>query len=410
MKSRLVIPLLVLIIAALACNVPAAVSPDAGTGTPEAVRQMLTQVAQTVEAELAGTPGAAGTPNPEGTQPAGVSTPFPTLALIPTSTQSGGSAESGGEATPAACDAAGFVTDVPVPAGALMAPGQAFTKTWRLRNSGSCPWTTGYALVFVDGDAMNAPAAVGLSAEVAPGTTVDLSIDMQAPAQPGEYTGFWRLRNADGMQFGTGENQPFFVQIEVSTEQAAVTPSPGGATAAPTALTSAPGSGQAADILLANTYCDAEWRTQSGTLRCPGTLGSSIGYVVLSTNPQLEGTPQDDGPVLLTVPNKVSDGAITGKFPAITVERGMRFRAELGCLKGVFSCEVVYQLNYIVGNSQPASLGQWAHTYRGTLQSIDVDLSPLAGQEVQLILAVLSNGPSAGDLAVWVNPRIQKQQ
>jgi hypothetical protein len=84
----------------------------------------------------------------------------------------------------------------------------------------------------------------------------------------------------------------------------------------------------------------------------------------------------------------------------------MRFQAELGCLNGAAGCSVVYQLNYITGSSSPASLGQWAHSYGETMPEIDVDLSPLAGREVKLILAVLAHGSAEGDQAVWVDPKI----
>ncbi len=58
------------------------------------------------------------------------------------------------------CNSAGFVKDVSVPDGTEIAAGAKFTKTWRLVNSGTCTWTTAYDLVFVDGSAMGAPAAV----------------------------------------------------------------------------------------------------------------------------------------------------------------------------------------------------------------------------------------------------------
>src|SRR5512143_3278895 len=40
------------------------------------------------------------------------------------------------------CDWAQFVADVTVPDGTSYAPGTTFTKTWRLKNIGSCTWTT----------------------------------------------------------------------------------------------------------------------------------------------------------------------------------------------------------------------------------------------------------------------------
>ena len=67
------------------------------------------------------------------------------------------------------CDSAQFVADVTVPDGTLFVPGAAFTKTWRLKNIGSCTWSTAYAIVFYSGTKMGAPSVVNLPTSVAPG-------------------------------------------------------------------------------------------------------------------------------------------------------------------------------------------------------------------------------------------------
>ena len=112
------------------------------------------------------------------------------------------------------CDLVEFVKDVNVPDGTKADPGQNFTKTWRLKNAGSCTWTSGYDLVFHSGDSMGAPAAVQLtSGTVAPGGTVDVSVGLTAPTSPGTYKGFFKLRNASGLVFGMPG--PFWVEIKV---------------------------------------------------------------------------------------------------------------------------------------------------------------------------------------------------
>ena len=39
---------------------------------------------------------------------------------------------------PSSCDKAQFIADVTVRDGTIMSPGQTFTKTWRLKNVGTC--------------------------------------------------------------------------------------------------------------------------------------------------------------------------------------------------------------------------------------------------------------------------------
>jgi len=97
-----------------------------------------------------------------------------------------------------------FVKDVTIPDGTEMRPNQPFTKTWRYRNSGTAPWGDGVQLAFVPGtiqgfqsNQMGGPDAVDVP-NVAPGDTVDISVNLVAPAKPGKYRGYWRLRLPNG--------------------------------------------------------------------------------------------------------------------------------------------------------------------------------------------------------------------
>lgn len=115
------------------------------------------------------------------------------------------------------CDWVAFVKDVSIPDGTILAPGETFTKVWRLKNRGTCTWTSDYMLVFSSGSQMGSTTAVRLPGTVAPGQTVDVSILLTAPFTPGSYSGYWILRNPSGALFGTGEkaNIPFYVDIQV---------------------------------------------------------------------------------------------------------------------------------------------------------------------------------------------------
>ena len=93
------------------------------------------------------------------------------------------------------CDQAQFVTDVTVPDGTTFAPNAPFTKTWRLKNVGTCTWTTAYSLVFVSGDRMGGVTTL-IPQAVVPGQTVDLGINFKAPSLAGSYRGYWQLKNA----------------------------------------------------------------------------------------------------------------------------------------------------------------------------------------------------------------------
>ena len=118
------------------------------------------------------------------------------------------------------CDWVAYVKDVSIPDGSVLYPGSNFVKTWRLKNKGSCSWTTSYSLVFASGHQMSGPISIALPGNVNPGETVDVSVNLTAPATKGHYTGYWMLQNASGVNFGYGEqaNQEFYVEIISASE------------------------------------------------------------------------------------------------------------------------------------------------------------------------------------------------
>ncbi|MDE2179452.1 MAG: CHAP domain-containing protein [candidate division NC10 bacterium] len=132
--------------------------------------------------------------------------------------------------TPAHMDAAQFVADVTIPDGTTLSPGQTFTKTWRLRNTGTTIWSSGYRLALVSGASLGAPSTVAVP-PTAPGNTADVSVPMTAPSGAGPYQGTWQLMNAQGTRFG----QTIWVKVAVSTP-AAAPPPPTAANQAPTLL------------------------------------------------------------------------------------------------------------------------------------------------------------------------------
>jgi hypothetical protein len=128
----------------------------------------------------------------------------------------------------ASCYQMRYVNDVSIPDNTQMAPGQSFTKTWRVRNAGSCAWEAGFKFAFVGGEQMSG-ATYTLPAAVPVNTEIDISVTMVAPAKAGTLRGNWRMQTAAGQFFG----DEVFVQIVVGG--ATLTPTKGAPTATPTA-------------------------------------------------------------------------------------------------------------------------------------------------------------------------------
>jgi hypothetical protein len=91
-----------------------------------------------------------------------------------------------------------------------IAPGASFTKTWTLKNSGTCTWGAGYSLVFDSGDQMGGPASVPMTASVAPGAVYNFTVNLTAPATLGQYQGFWKLQSPQGVRFGLDASAKYF--------------------------------------------------------------------------------------------------------------------------------------------------------------------------------------------------------
>ena len=127
------------------------------------------------------------------------------------------------------CERVRFLDDVTIPDNTVVAPGQTFRKTWRIQNAGSCSWSGGYQLVFTSGDTMGVNYAANLPAVVAPGETVEVSVDLTAPTALGVYQSNWKLRSPNGNVFGTSnsDNDAIWVKIIVSDTASVSTVAPG---------------------------------------------------------------------------------------------------------------------------------------------------------------------------------------
>ena len=187
-------------------------------GTPTlTVEQIQTLAVMTYQAQLTQTalalPTETFTPLPTETpitivtfaSPGGTSSD----AATSTSVGSGGSS---------ACYGLSYVKDVTIPDNTQVTPGQSFTKTWLVSNSGTCDWESGFIFNVVGGDAMNG-VAVTLNQTVQPGRQYEFSVPMVAPTdKTGELKGTWQLSDANANFFGQG----VYVLVEIGS----ATPSP----------------------------------------------------------------------------------------------------------------------------------------------------------------------------------------
>jgi hypothetical protein len=196
----------------------AACSSQVPTSTPTLDQNPLrTEVAATVLAQV--TRALALTPSV---------TPLPTLTAtnLPTSTHSPTASPSptatitlsSGTPTAGTENQAQWVSQT-IADDTTFAPGETFTMTWRLKNTGTSTWNAGYLLRYYSGETFGAPKEIALGREVLPGQEIDISIQMRAPTNPGTYRSDWVMSSENRSNF----KEAVFLRIKVAKP---VTPTP----------------------------------------------------------------------------------------------------------------------------------------------------------------------------------------
>jgi hypothetical protein len=299
-----------------------------------------------------------------------------------------------------------------VPDDTVLSASERFTKSWRIKNAGTCPWTTAYKFVFFNGDKLGGPDFVSFATPVAPGQIIDVSISLIAPTAPGKYQGFWRLQNANGQTFGFGSQADQSVWVKVRV----ILPAVGTSTLTPV-VSSTPASPALTIVspttaTLNVTYdfvesaCAAQWTSNDGPLPCPGLDGDAHGFVVLLNQSKLEDGTLAKLPTLLTSPQFSGNGTVQGVYPEYLVQAGDHLQATVSCEEGATSCSVLYHIGYIDSSGSAHDLWNIGEFYDGQYFNLDLDLSQFAGQRLKFILNVSALGSPAGDRALWVAPRI----
>jgi len=211
MKPKLIVTALLLTILIAACG---------SANTPEQeptsdVAAIRTSAAGTVVSQFTLT-AAAFTPTPA--QPTDTSAPVTAETSAATTepattaavTQPVAQVTNAQGTTIALCDSLTFVADVTVPDDTSMSPGQDFLKTWKVKNTGSCPWGEGYKLVYAYGDKMDGQIQA-INTVVQPGQEVEVSVQFTAPDAANQYLSAWQMSNPRGVTFP----QAIYVKIIV---------------------------------------------------------------------------------------------------------------------------------------------------------------------------------------------------
>lgn len=138
------------------------------------------------------------------TKPAAPPTATATATVPPTATATAASSSTPTSApvvvvtNPSDCtNSAAFVADMTVPDYAAFTAGESIHKVWRVKNTGTCTWSSAYSLVFSSGNQVGVPASTPLNAAAA-GESLDIAVDMTAPGSLATYRSFFEMHTPDG--------------------------------------------------------------------------------------------------------------------------------------------------------------------------------------------------------------------
>jgi hypothetical protein len=131
------------------------------------------------------------------------STPLPGFTLLaspipPTSSGSG--------STASGCNDGAFIGES-LPDKSEVDTGEDFVKSWEIQNTGTCTWEIGYTFAFLPSD--STAGFVGYDVVIRrddettdPGHSQSFVLHLEAPETPGEYFGYWKLKDNNGVFFG----------------------------------------------------------------------------------------------------------------------------------------------------------------------------------------------------------------
>lgn len=192
-----------------ACNFPGAATPAPTQDAAITLDAVRTQAAQTVEAEIANraspTSPATATLAPTATEipsstPAPSFTPVNTLPPLPTATNTFIPATATITPTSTPTDYNCSITSVSPASNAQFSKREDFDGRWTVKNTGTQTWVANDVdYRYVSGEKMQKIKDVyDLKADVKPGESVDVIVDMLAPDSTGTFKTTWSLaRNSN---------------------------------------------------------------------------------------------------------------------------------------------------------------------------------------------------------------------
>ena len=103
-----------------------------------------------------------------------------------------------------------YISDLSLPDGTIVEPGQTLDKRWQVENSGTCNWDKRYRLKLVAGPNLGASIEQALY-PARSNTQTTIRVTFTAPDESGVQRSAWQAHDPHGEPFG----DPIFIEIAV---------------------------------------------------------------------------------------------------------------------------------------------------------------------------------------------------
>jgi hypothetical protein len=297
--------------------------------------------------------------------------------------------ETPGSGTPALpavtnCRQAELVSET-IPPGTKYQAGAKFDKTWIIRNTSPCIWTYQYSLVYYDGAGMGAPSFwvvtenLPIYAVISPGDTATLTLNLRAPFAPGRQVGYWKLRDPAGVLFAPSNIDQGNLSVDIFVTGTTYS--------------------------FADNLCQAEWSLDGQPLDCP--LSDADGTVKLRVDnfPHLEAGGVENEPAIRIMLSNRANSTLSAVFPAMMLNKGDHLHGNTACVYNTPQCDLTFKVSYL-SDTGSGVLGEWHEIFDANNQSFDLDLSNLAGRNIQFVFSVHSDAAIEGNQGYWFFPII----
>jgi hypothetical protein len=231
-------------------------------------------------------------------------------------------------------------------------------------------------------------------------------VPVTIPQTGGRNETFWYLISDSDQIVGTNSQGEPYLWLKVEVQPASLLTPTLISTSSLETPTLTTFSTTEATVDLYNSACSATWLSNTNPIPCPEFETNPLGSVQLVKNIILESGNASSNSLLFSLPESQSEIVITGTYPAFTVQNGDRLTFRTGCLQNASQCSTLIYFYYINTSGAREILWAVSELQDGITSNVEIDLSFLQGQTINIQIEVSSLGESIDDVVLVDSPQI----